>query len=524
MDARQKADANRPLPAAEDVLRFLEANPDFLIDQRLAANPGGSAGRRLISLSQETIRRAHAAIRRGNSIRRSIAEITAANSKSGTGLSGSMSVDGRAIGSEVTAAINDHLPEILDLHDACLVVSPVSPIALNENVLVCDDKVLAELTNGEPYRLGKPTRLRSALAAMLPQAETSTALARLPELSETGSTPPMLLALVGKDKASFAPGQGTELLTFVVTLIAIALIARRAADEHRSNSWFAWLRDENAILKQPLLPIGMTLINGRSTLNSSVVLTPRSPAMNSGTGWRQWPLTDCRGNHRQARFSNPQFLSPWPSQRLFRYGRADLYEAIYRPFRSAGGNRCCRTYRCHQQLDGDKWVQARDIALLSLLYGCGSGYRKPLTCGAVMRRSGHGCGSPARAAKPVMCRLSMLSALLSIPILMPARLTPAQGPLFISSRGGALNAQAVQRLVEKLRLKLGLDKHTTPHALRHSFATHLLAGGGDLRAIQALLGHASLSTTQRYTRVDAAQLEAVHKATHPRAGGDVGGQ
>ena len=231
MDARQKADANRPLPAAEDVLRFLEANPDFLIDQRLAANPGGSASRRLISLSQETIRRAHAAIRHSDSIRRSIAEITAANRTSQAQVfQAACLLMAAQSAAEVTAAINDHLPEILDLHDACLVVSPVSPIAMNENVLVCDDKVLAELTNGEPYRLGKPHPAQiKALAAMLPQAETSTALARLPELSETGSTPPMLLALVGKDKASFAPGQGTELLTFVVTLIAIALIAREGS-------------------------------------------------------------------------------------------------------------------------------------------------------------------------------------------------------------------------------------------------------------------------------------------------------
>ena len=228
MDARQKADSDRPLPAAEDVLRFLEANPDFLIDQRLAANPGGSASRRLISLSQETIRRAHAAIRRSDSIRRSIAEITAANRTSQAQVfQAACLLMAAQSASEVTAAINDHLPEILDLHDACLVVTPASPLATDENVLVCDEKVLADLTSGEPYCLGRPHLAQiSAIAAMLPEAETSTALARLPKLAETGSTPPMVLALVGRDTASFAPGQGTELLTFVVTLIAIALIAR----------------------------------------------------------------------------------------------------------------------------------------------------------------------------------------------------------------------------------------------------------------------------------------------------------
>ena len=89
--------------------------------------------------------------------------------------------------------------------------------------------------------------------------------------------------------------------------------------------------------------------------------------------------------------------------------------------------------------------------------------------------------------------------------------------LWRSSRGGPLNARTVQRLVEKIRTELGLPEHVTPHTLRHAFATHLLAGGGDLRAIQQLLGHASLSTTQRYTHVKSEQLMEVHHQTHPRA-------
>ena len=94
---------------------------------------------------------------------------------------------------------------------------------------------------------------------------------------------------------------------------------------------------------------------------------------------------------------------------------------------------------------------------------------------------------------------------------------PPDGPLFLGARGGPLSPRIVQLTMERLRGALGLPDTATPHALRHSFATHLLAGGGDLRAIQELLGHASLSTTQIYTAVDAERLLDVYVNTHPRA-------
>jgi integrase/recombinase XerC len=90
-------------------------------------------------------------------------------------------------------------------------------------------------------------------------------------------------------------------------------------------------------------------------------------------------------------------------------------------------------------------------------------------------------------------------------------------PLFVGARGGPLSPRIVQRTLEKMRGALGLPETATPHALRHSFATHLLANGGDLRTIQELLGHASLSTTQIYTDVDAERLMAAYRAAHPRA-------
>jgi integrase/recombinase XerC len=99
---------------------------------------------------------------------------------------------------------------------------------------------------------------------------------------------------------------------------------------------------------------------------------------------------------------------------------------------------------------------------------------------------------------------------------------PAPGPeapLFLGARGGALNARHVQRMVAAARMQLGLPASATPHALRHSFATHLLEAGGDLRTIQELLGHATLATTQVYTGVDQARLMEVYAAAHPKARG-----
>lgn len=166
-------------------------------------------------------------------------------------------------------------------------------------------------------------------------------------------------------------------------------------------------------------------------------------------------------------------------------------------------------------------VQARNVALFCLLYGCGLRIAEALalTVGAAPLPGGEealrvtGKGDRQRLAPVLAPVRDAMAAWLR---LHPQR-ADNTAPLFVGVRGGRLNARVAQRDLERFRQMNGLPGHATPHALRHSFATHLLAGGADLRSIQELLGHASLSTTQRYTAVDAAGLLAVWRATHPRA-------
>lgn len=165
------------------------------------------------------------------------------------------------------------------------------------------------------------------------------------------------------------------------------------------------------------------------------------------------------------------------------------------------------------------WVGARDIAVVTLLYGCGLRISEALslTCADAPLPDTlriRGKGSKERIV-PVLP--AARDAVESYRRLCPHPEMP-EAPLFKAIRGGALAARAVQKVMEQTRLQLGLPATATPHAMRHSFATHLLNAGGDLRAIQELLGHASLSTTQAYTAVDTARLMEVYEATHPRAG------
>ncbi|MEO0358458.1 MAG: tyrosine recombinase XerC [Pseudomonadota bacterium] len=165
----------------------------------------------------------------------------------------------------------------------------------------------------------------------------------------------------------------------------------------------------------------------------------------------------------------------------------------------------------------DDWIGARDVAVLTLLYGCGlrisealglTGRDVPLP--DVLRIKGK--GNKTRIVPVLPQAVAAVDQYLK---LCPYPLEH-DGPLFRAVRGGALNARSIQKAMENARLQLGLPATATPHAMRHSFATHLMEAGGDLRTIQELLGHASLSTTQVYTGVDAARLMDVYEKAHPK--------
>ncbi|MCA0873195.1 tyrosine recombinase XerC [Seohaeicola saemankumensis] len=171
------------------------------------------------------------------------------------------------------------------------------------------------------------------------------------------------------------------------------------------------------------------------------------------------------------------------------------------------------------ELQSDKpWIAARDVAVVTLLYGCGLRISEALGLRAgdaplppVLRILGK--GNKERVVPVIDAARDAVAAYLR---LCPHPMQPDTA-LFLGVRGGALNPRAVQGVMARARAQLGLPATATPHAMRHSFATHLLAAGGDLRAIQDLLGHASLSTTQAYTAVDTAQLMEVYDRAHPHA-------
>ncbi|WP_422371810.1 tyrosine recombinase XerC [Hoeflea sp.] len=178
-----------------------------------------------------------------------------------------------------------------------------------------------------------------------------------------------------------------------------------------------------------------------------------------------------------------------------------------------------RVVDADMQLSEEPWIAARDAAVLTLLYGCGLRISEALSLtrsdlprdGQTLRITGKGGKTRIVPLLPVAARA--IEDYLKLCPYAPAM----DAPMFRGARGGPLQPAIVQKAMRALRSSLDLPDTATPHALRHSFATHLLAGGGDLRTIQELLGHASLSTTQVYTGVDSSRLLDIYDRAHPRA-------
>jgi len=170
-------------------------------------------------------------------------------------------------------------------------------------------------------------------------------------------------------------------------------------------------------------------------------------------------------------------------------------------------------------MNDEGWIGRRDEAVLTLLYGCGLRIGEALgltrgqapLVGKSLRVRGKG------GKERIVPVLPAVTDAIDVYIKACPFDLATDEPLFRGARGGALQPAIVQKAVRRLRAALGLDDSATPHALRHSFATHLLGKGGDLRTIQELLGHASLSTTQTYTHIDAERLLDVYQSAHPRA-------
>ncbi|MGO4447928.1 tyrosine recombinase XerC [Phyllobacterium sp. TAF24] len=173
-----------------------------------------------------------------------------------------------------------------------------------------------------------------------------------------------------------------------------------------------------------------------------------------------------------------------------------------------------------EQLNEEPWIAARNAAVLTLLYGCG------LRISEALNLDGSALRDPSARSIPITGKGNKTRMVPLLPIVHRAveeyrQLCPYEleegKPLFRGARGGELHSAIIQRDMQKMRGALGLPDTATPHALRHSFATHLLGRGGDLRTIQELLGHASLSTTQVYTGVDTERLMEIYDKAHPRA-------
>jgi len=296
------------------------------------------------------------------------------------------------------------------------------------------------------------------------------------------------------------------------------------------RDWQAWLREEKRASPHTCLAYRRDLAQFLGFLSEHLGKVPALSDLSAlRTGdFRAWLAA--RAGNGLARTSTARALSTLRG--LFRWlkrrGLADnaalaalrtpkVPKAVPKALTAAEAEETIATIG---ELSDDDWIGKRDTAVLLLLYGCGLriGEALGLTRGMAPKVGQDALLVTGKGNKQRMVPLLPVVTQAVADYLAACPFAQQKdAPLFLAKRGGALSAREVQRRMQHLRALLGLPESATPHALRHSFATHLLAGGGDLRAIQELLGHASLASTQRYTEVDVAGLLDVYDRAHPRA-------
>jgi integrase/recombinase XerC len=294
------------------------------------------------------------------------------------------------------------------------------------------------------------------------------------------------------------------------------------------EEWAAWLTHERRASAHTLAAYGHDLTNFLDflTMHTGGPLTLKTLADLRLADFRAWLAA--RATQGLARSSTARALS---TLRGFfkRLERCDLVHngaigAVRTPKvpksipKALSEKEALKVLEASAAMADEPWIAKRDTALLTLLYGAGLRIgealglsRRDAPAGPALRVRGKGDKERIVPLLPVV--VTAINEYLAI---CPYALAP-DAPLFVGKRGKRLQPSQVQASLRQVRRALGLPETATPHALRHSFATHLLAGGGDLRTIQELLGHASLSTTQRYTEVDTARLAEVYADAHPRA-------
>ena len=304
------------------------------------------------------------------------------------------------------------------------------------------------------------------------------------------------------------------------------------ADTHCATlaaGWRRWLAQERRLAARTLGGYEQDLaafVAFLSTHLGGEVDVPRLMALRTADfrAWLAW-----RHNEGYAKSSTARAMAAVRSFFAFLDRRHDLHNPALRGMRTPAFHRPLprplslgqidELSRAAQETEPEPWIVARDLAIVMLLYGAG------LRIGEALGLDGVALGDGKRELRVlgkggkerIVPLLPVVAAAVRDYVERCPYAIAADGPVFLGKRGKRLQAAVVQARVRRLRAQLGLPETATPHALRHSFATHLLSSGADLRAIQELLGHASLSTTQRYTQVDSARLGEIYGRAHPRA-------